>query len=413
MGFAEAMRRGLTQASGSLKMIPSYVGRPTGKEQGTYLALDLGGTNLRVLAVRLDGQGGAATDAASRFVVPQDRMRGEGTVLFDFLADCLSLFFKNHRLDRLSPWELGFTFSFPVAQTAVNAGALLTWTKGFTASGVEGQNVAALLANALARKNLSAISVAALCNDTVGTLSAKSYADPSCDMGVILGTGTNACYVEETQRIEKLNPSLPGKEMIINLEWGNFDHLETNVYDQTLDRASFNPGRQRMEKMVSGMYLGELVRLMVVDMIEQGELLKQKDASAFACPYSVTSEHMAKTFHPDDFFASFGIDDAAGRDGVTIARVCRMVSARAARIAAAAIAAVILRMDKDLGRRHTVAIDGSLYEKYPGFEENMRGMLEELFASRAVNIRLARVSDGSGIGAAVIAAVAAANRPQG
>lgn len=33
--------------------------------------------------------------------------------------------------------SLGFTFSFPVNQTAINAGTLITWTKGFSASGVE------------------------------------------------------------------------------------------------------------------------------------------------------------------------------------------------------------------------------------------------------------------------------------
>ncbi|MDD3260231.1 MAG: hypothetical protein PHN97_12370, partial [Smithellaceae bacterium] len=56
--FHEEMRRGLDGQTSSLRMLPSYVGRPTGTEKGQFLALDLGGTNLRVLAVRLDGRGG-------------------------------------------------------------------------------------------------------------------------------------------------------------------------------------------------------------------------------------------------------------------------------------------------------------------------------------------------------------------
>lgn len=41
----------------SLRMLPSYIGLPTGKETGEYLALDFGGTNLRVVLIRLDGEG--------------------------------------------------------------------------------------------------------------------------------------------------------------------------------------------------------------------------------------------------------------------------------------------------------------------------------------------------------------------
>lgn len=41
----------------SLRMLKSYIGLPTGKEQGEYLALDFGGTNLRVVLIRLEGDG--------------------------------------------------------------------------------------------------------------------------------------------------------------------------------------------------------------------------------------------------------------------------------------------------------------------------------------------------------------------
>jgi hypothetical protein len=40
-------------------------------------------------------------------------------------------------------------------------------------------------------------------------------------MGVILGTGTNACYSEQTRNITKLKEgSFSGEEMIVNMEWG-------------------------------------------------------------------------------------------------------------------------------------------------------------------------------------------------
>ncbi|KAJ2104991.1 hypothetical protein GGI16_002547, partial [Coemansia sp. S142-1] len=56
-GLHKSMKTGLDHDDpDALPMIPTYVnGRPTGKETGTFLALDLGGTNLRVCQVSLKG----------------------------------------------------------------------------------------------------------------------------------------------------------------------------------------------------------------------------------------------------------------------------------------------------------------------------------------------------------------------
>lgn len=56
--FQELMDHGLANDGADMAMIPSFVtGVPNGTERGTYLALDLGGTNLRVCAVKLLGDG--------------------------------------------------------------------------------------------------------------------------------------------------------------------------------------------------------------------------------------------------------------------------------------------------------------------------------------------------------------------
>jgi hexokinase len=46
-------------------------------------------------------------------------------------------------------------------------------------------------------------------NDTVGTLAAGSYKDEDVVIGVILGTGSNAAYVEKANDIPKLKGELP------------------------------------------------------------------------------------------------------------------------------------------------------------------------------------------------------------
>ena len=54
--FIEELQKGLSKEGGNIPMIPGWVlGYPTGKEKGNYLAIDLGGTNLRVVLVKLNG----------------------------------------------------------------------------------------------------------------------------------------------------------------------------------------------------------------------------------------------------------------------------------------------------------------------------------------------------------------------
>lgn len=405
--FHEEMRRGLQGEKSSLKMVPSFIGRPKGTEKGNFFALDLGGTNIRVLSVALDGNGKANLAAVSRFIIPHEATVGAGNALFDFIADCIQSFFREHPACMQQTCDLAFTFSFPLAQRSVASGTLICWTKGFTAAGVECEDVAALLSEALHRKRMGFIRVAALANDTVGTLVAKGYADPTCDMGVILGTGTNACYTEIFARILKYQGSGSPAEMIINMEWGGFDKLKMNRYDQILDRASPNAGEQQLEKMVSGMYLGEIARLVIVDMIEKGLLLAVNKRTAFSKAYALTTEHLSLTAQGHDFFTDFGLTDISAVDKQIMREICRIVSTRSARVAGAAIASVVAWMDADLESDHTIAIDGALFEKYPGFQDNMAEMLFCIFGDRAKRIKLDLARDGSGIGSAIIAAMAA------
>ncbi len=406
-GFHAEMRRGLSGEQSSLKMLPSFVAKPRGSETGNYLALDLGGTNLRVLAVELEGAGKSRVLAVDKFVVPGALMCGKGEDLFDFLADCVLTFAGKVGAGSAGGLRLAFTFSFPTEQTRVDSGRLVAWTKGFTATGVQGEDVVDLLTRSLRRKGAGFVRIVALVNDTVGTLAARGYADPACDVGVILGTGTNACYSEEILRITKNRNLGAGGEMIVNMEWGNFALLRRTPFDLDLDRHSPNPGSQLLEKTVSGMYLGELSRRVIRALVNEGLLFPGAGRDLFATPYAFRTEHMSALAANDPgVLAAFGIDDPTENDRGLLADVCRAISLRSARIVGAALAAVITWMDPELIRPHTVGIDGSLFEHYPGYPGDIRGALADALGPRADRVRLELAKDGSGIGAAVIAAVA-------
>ena len=87
-------------------------------------------------------------------------------------------------------------------------------------------------------------------NDTTGTMMAVALKDPQCHVGLILGTGTNACYMENIDAIPKFaGVSSQYSKVIVNTEWGAFgddgklDPFMT-TFDKELDTLVVNKGQQ-------------------------------------------------------------------------------------------------------------------------------------------------------------------------
>ncbi|KAI8997925.1 hypothetical protein BC832DRAFT_535257 [Gaertneriomyces semiglobifer] len=412
--LANEMRKGLAADGHTVRMIPSYiVKRPTGDETGSYLALDLGGSNFRVCLVTFEGQGRARV-RQSKHVVTEDLKVAHGDVLFGFFAECIETFLKEQGLDVAEERKLGFTFSFPIKQTAVNRGTLMQWNKGYQCEGVVGKDVVELLGVALKKRGLN-VKVTALVNDTVGTLISHAYKDSQTLIAVILGTGTNAAYVESLSNLTKPLPTpSTSEEMIINTEWGAYDQehiLPTTLYDQQLDRASSNPRKQIFEKMISGMYLGEIVRFALLDLIGTGELFKGeygclKDRGGFETAWMsrIERDHSIELSDTRSVLEDLvHIPHTTVSDRRMVKHVCELVGIRAARLSAAGIAAILTKTNRLSGC--TVAVDGSVFEHYPHFSNRMGDALRELLGLVAEGVVLEQARDGSGIGAALCAAL--------
>lgn len=411
--FRAEMSRGLCAQKSSLKMIPTYVDAPSGKEKGRFIALDLGGTNLRILELELAGNARIRSSFEKRFTLENKYTSGRQEDFFDFICECIQKFAEESKISLKAGLSLGFTFSFPIRQTGVSSGILLRWTKDFSVKGVEGKEVVGLLRKSLIKKGLNYIKIAALVNDTVGTLVARSYSDPDCDIGVILGTGTNACYRERISQIAKLkHNTLKTTNMIINIEWGNFNKLKLAPFDAELDKASVNPGEQILEKMVSGMYLGEIARIIIRDLAKEKILFGAADTTAlnrrgvFVTRYlsDIEADSSNGLLKTQRLLRGLGIRNSTLRDRVLVKKICELVSRRGARLSAIVLAAVITKIDSRLLRKHTIAIDGTLYEKHPGYAQVIKATLNEIFGRKSAKIKLALTKDGSGKGAAITAA---------
>lgn len=350
-------------------------------------------------------------------------------------------------------FHLGFTFSFPVNQIGINRGTLIRWTKGFDISDAIGKDVCELLQTELDALHLP-VKVAALVNDTVGTLMARSYGSPGKTgtlLGAIFGTGTNGAYVEKLEKVTKL-ASIKGSEydkstgeMIINTEWGSFDNhmsvLPNTPYDDALDKESNNPGVQMFEKRVSGMFLGEILRRAILALHQDPkcQLFKDEDSSTNDIRSTTTiaeDSPLFKQWGVDTSMLSvvqadsspslqatrqclsrdLGVEAASTEDAEAVKLLVTAIGKRAARLSAVAIGGVVISTGNNISKGGEeddvvdVGVDGSLVEFYPGFEEYMRQAFREIEGigregERRIRIGIAK--DGSGVGAALIALVAA------
>ncbi|KAG0005554.1 glucokinase [Entomortierella chlamydospora] len=426
-GLTDELVEGLsTKDPKNITQQPSFITRlPTGHETGLYLAIDMGGTNLRTAAVHLLGDGQVGV-TMQKHEITHELKTGTGQAMFDWIADCTAGLLKTVAIDMGdAELQMGVTFSFAIQQTAINRGKVLAMGKGFDLSDVMGHDLKDLLEGGFARKNLN-VKVSAIINDTVGTLVSHAYVSPSTKIGVILATGTNAAYIERASEVSKYNgPTCD--QMILNTEWdamGKAEYLPQTKYDKEIDAVSLVPGFQEFEKMISGLYMGELVRLALVDLIERNaileflggkvpESLSQRLAFKTLFMSTIESDHSSDHAGVDKVFkTSFGIEGLTPEDRARIFQLIHTIGKRSATMTAAACVALLQKANgssvnlDDPNEITTIGIDGSVFEKYPHFSHSMMESLIEIMGQdRASRIRLELARDGGCIGAALVAMV--------
>lgn len=400
--------------------------------------------------------------------------------LFSFLAKQIESFLKAHHNDHFEAhlrrrktmsendtisdeeiFQLGFTFSFPVNQIGINKGTLLRWTKGFDIDDAIGRDVCQLLQSEIDALHLP-VKVAALVNDTVGTLMARSYTSPGKTgtlIGSIFGTGTNGAYVEKLEKVTKLKTADGSADydkstglMIVNTEWGSFGNsvnvLPDTPYDRELDKESVNPGIQMFEKRVSGMFLGEILRRAILSLIKDpnNQLFKDESSASNDIHSTTTIAEDSALYEQWGIDTSFlsvahadqsvgfkltrqelerklGVDAASAEDAEAVKILVEAIGKRSARLSAVALGAVVISTGSLQKSSKTeageaseedivdIGADGSLVEYYPGFEDYLRETwreIPEIGPEGEKRIRVGIAKDGSGVGAALIALVASA-----
>lgn len=272
--------------------------RPVGRQStGRFLAIDIGGSNLRVGFVELlpDGHDHRLNRLLEQSWPIQDHLKNENSErLFGWVGEHIAQVVREGcETFGLSPEEelpMGVTFSFPMKQTSLSEASLMAMGKGFAITsdldlgghlfrGYEQHRTA----------DLPPIKITAITNDSVATLVSFVYQYPAAPnqkaaMGLIVGTGCNATIPLKLSTLHQNKcPDLISVQqdqdlldvgIAVNTEWsinGSAPPLRTlgliSRWDEELDKAGEYPGFQPLEYMTSGRYLGELARVIFLDFL--------------------------------------------------------------------------------------------------------------------------------------------------
>uniref|UniRef100_A0A2N9J9C3 Phosphotransferase n=1 Tax=Fagus sylvatica TaxID=28930 RepID=A0A2N9J9C3_FAGSY len=409
------------ETSSNLNMLVSYVASlPTGAEEGLYYGVNLRGANFLILCARLGGKNKPLSDLRREEIsVPSNVMLGTTQKLFDFIALELAKFVSaqpgNDNDAPASQKKLGFTLSYPVDQAAASPGTAIKW-KSFSADDMVGKELVNDINRSLEKLGVN-FRVVSFVDDAIGNLAGGRYYNRESVASVTLGMTTNAAYVEQSHAVPRWHGMSPkSEEMVISTEWRNFNsvHFPLTEFDASLDAESSNPGSKIFEKLISGMYLGEIVRRVLLKMAQETALFGDCVPSKLNTPFLLRSPDMA-AMHQDTsedrkvvsekLEEVFGITNSTPMVREVVAEVCDIVSERGARLAGAGIVGIIKKLGRIETRRSVVTVEGGLYEHYRVFRNYLNSSVWEMLGNDlSDNVVIEHSHGGSGTGAVFLAA---------
>jgi hexokinase len=399
--FISEMSAGLAGRPSSLRMIPTFIEADVAIPAGQpVIAMDAGGTNLRVALIEFDAEGEPVLSAFE-----QHRMPGlNGEIPSDAFFEVLAGHVKKLAA-RAS--RCGLSFSYPAEILPSRDGKILSLSKELRVAGIVGELVGERLNCALraagVKKDLRFVVV----NDTVGALLAGRAAHGShryCRyVGFVLGTGLNCAYVEANHHVGKRR-DLPGDgRQIINVESGAYARVPRGAVDVAFDAQSAEPGCYHLEKAVSGAYLGPLALKTLQAAAAEGLFANGARECIEAWPRLETPEL-------EPFLGGAGgtgLHAALCRlgnadDVASAADVVDHLLERAAKLAAVNMSAALLRSvpTGPADAPACITVDGSTFWRLRGYHERISAWVDRILAGR-MRYEIISVESAALVGAAV------------
>ena len=396
--FVDEMNKGLTSTGSSLPMLPSYLGInepiPTDRP---VIVIDAGGTNLRVCVVEFKSNGTFRISNKNQTVMPGAKNEISAWKFYQSICDFIEPVLPLSN-------QIGFCFSYPAEITDQKDGRLLYWTKEIKVPEVVGTYIGEGLIKSLKEKGIKEKKVVIL-NDTVATLLAGKIVgqERQCEsyIGFILGTGTNTAYLEQNAKIDKIR--INHGSQIINVESGGFSACRQGFVDKQFDYSTETPGTYAFEKMISGVYLGPLIRETIKTAVQDGCFsfkIAEVEGKLNLIETAAISRFLENPHLPEN---RLGFGAANSSDLELLYYLAMGVVLRAGQLVAVNIAAAMLQSGKGRNPLYPICvnIDGSTYHKLFGFKPIVDKVLRDLLMKQGIYHYPVRVDHSPIIGAAI------------
>ncbi len=390
--YISEMKAGLAGHRSSLLMLPSYLPSDIKAREGEKaMAVDIGGTNLKIAALRFED--GCFKILASD-VSPVPGRSGEISreAFFGELARRLLPFAGAAR-------RIGICFSHAAEILPDLDGRLISFSKEIRVRDAAGVRIARELSGHLAALGIHETKTYTLINDSAATL--LGGAANGGMIGFVLGTGMNLSYIEKTDVMTKLSGGYSYETMLINTETGNFDAMPLGPVDRAFDDETADPGSHRLEKMTGGKYLGDLILFTLKKAAAEGLLTAMASSSVLALDELPTPE--AGAFLDGNPGALLDSLSMTADDRAFVTTVTDSLLDRAAKLSALAITSVLEKTDTgcDASSPAVIIAEGSTVNKLYSFRERFTRYLQELCHEAGRHSRVITVADVTLKGAAL------------
>lgn len=385
--FLYDMNNGL-KGFGTLPMIPTYVIADLHPSEGIKaITVDVGGSNLRISIAEIVGNRTVISDTF------KCRLPGlDEPISFQEFINILA--------SKIEPYlefsnMVSLSFAHEVNHTAELDGTVIALSKELHIEGIKGKLLGKSLKQRLSKLGHKGVEVIMI-NDTLGVANSMIQRNNefSSFIGLVLRTGTNSCYIENCQNIEKIQCKT-GKDMFINVESGSFVPSIVSDFDVEYDKSTQKPNTAVLEKMISGKYLGGLFYLMIKKACS-ASLFSHDFAKNLAEYSSITTEQMSRFYAGNYFEGIFSNETASKQDLEILMYICDQLVCRAANLIAVKIVALAIKASKRNTKPVLCIVEGTTYFGLKGFDQRVKEKVKQ--NSKEINIKIDSQKDAALIG---------------
>jgi hexokinase len=367
------------------------------------IAIDAGGSNVRVATVSFDEDLQPAIRDFRRFTMPGVEREVGKREFFHTMAGYLEEVVSRSR-------RIGFCFSYSMDQLPSRDARVRRFGKEIKAPELIGELVGEGLLQALRERGHAGERGVVVLNDTVATMQAGKAGSAGCSyssyIGFILGTGFNTCYPELNRNIGKLSEPRAEGAQVINMESGNYSRPPFGTMDQDLARETRFPREAMLEKMISGAYLGSVVLCALRRAAAEGLFSPAVGEKLLALAALSTDELHAfltrptRTDHPLGALIA-GVDD---RELALLYYLGEMIVERAAKLTALTLSATLLKTGAGADPSSPVCIvaEGSVFWGLHSMKSKVEYYLKSFLEDQEDrHYDIIRVENASLVGAAI------------